>query len=434
MIPCSETFKPIFGLAIFFGGLFSLNVIGQDVTVPASTPEGIMLVEVHKEEGFSSDPYFWTRLGDSGGRTLFYGKESKFSVEFKPVIAQDGAIPFDDWSLATHNNVVQWAYQGQPLFTWVREEEPGEVALNVAVYGADSQGLIEADLLLPPEGWQVARFIPNASKNTPNGFSLKLVDSGQSVALTDHRGYSIYSYSNDKEKSEEVCVLKECYEYWVPVAAPALARSVDDFSLVNRVDGTRQWAFRGRPLFKFKGDLLPGDVRGRGEHPHMRLSGVSKAFRPKGVDVVSLTTYGDVLTLNGKTLYFGSAFEKYWGGRNLRGSFDIAYQKGKRLGGHACVSQACLESWSPFLAPDGAKSNGFWEVIVREDGRGQWAYKGFAVYTYSDDQAEGDMRGHSLYDIGQIDGNTDAIARTKMLADIGNATGGAGIYWSVVKP
>jgi hypothetical protein len=62
MRSCSETLKPIFGLAIFFGGLFSLNVIGQDLAVPASTPEGIMLVEVHKEEGFSSDPYFWTRL------------------------------------------------------------------------------------------------------------------------------------------------------------------------------------------------------------------------------------------------------------------------------------------------------------------------------------------------------------------------------------
>ena len=434
MRSCSETLKPIFGLAIFFGGLFSMNVIGQDLAVPASTPEGIMLVEVHKEEGFSSDLYFWTRLGDAGGRTLFHGKESKFSDEFKPVIAQDDETPFDDWSLVTHSNVVQWAYQGQPLFTWVREEEPGEVALNVAVYGADSQGLIETDLLLPPKGWQVARFTPSASKNTPNGFDLKLVDSGQSVALTDHRGYSIYSYSNEKEKSEDVCVLKECYEYWVPVAAPALARSVDDFSVVNRVDGTRQWAFRDRPLFKFKGDLLPGDAHGRGEHPYMRLSGVSEVFRPKGVDVASLTTYGDILTLNGKTLYFGSAFEKYWGGRNLRGSFDIAYQKGKRLGGHACVSQACLESWSPFLVPDSAKSNGFWEVIIREDGRGQWAYKGFAVYTYGDDQAYGDMRGHSLYDIGQIDGDTDAIARTKMLAEVGNATGGAGIYWSVVKP
>lgn len=434
MSSCCQSLNRIFGLAISLGIFFSPNVIGQDVIVPASTPQGIMLVEVHQEEGFSSDPYFWTRLGDSAGKTLFYSEESKSSDEFRPVIAQDDPLPFDDWSLVPHGNFVQWAYQGHPLFTWVGEGEPGEVALNAAVYELSPENLIETDMLLPPKGWQVSRFTPDISKNTPAGFDLKLVDSAQSVVLTDHQGFSIYSYSNDEESPDNACALKDCYEYWLPVAAPALARGFDDFSVLDRADGTRQWALRERPLFTFKGDLLPGDVHGRREHVYMGLARFSRAFSPEGVNVASLPGYGDILTLNGKTLYFGSAFEKYWGGRNLRGSFDIAYQKGKRLGGQACVDKACLEAWSPFLAPVGSRSNGFWEVIVREDGREQWAYKGFAVYTYTDDEADGDMRGHSLYDIGQIDGDAEAVARTKMLAEVGNATGGAGIYWSVVKP
>ena len=33
-----------------------------------------------------------------------------------------------------------------------------------------------------------------------------------------------------------------------------------------------------------------------------------------------------------------------------------------------------------------------------------------------------------------IDGNDAAIARTKYLAEVGNALGGAGVYWSVAKP
>ena len=41
------------------------------------------------------------------------------------------------------------------------------------------------------------------------------------------------------------------------------------------------------------------------------------------------------------------------------------------------------------------------------------------------------MRGHSLYDIADVDGDEEAIARTKYLAEVGNALGGAGIYWSV---
>ena len=59
------------------GQLLSLSLLGacvafltsastaQSSNPPASTPGGIMLVEVHREEGFSSDQYFWTRLGDA---------------------------------------------------------------------------------------------------------------------------------------------------------------------------------------------------------------------------------------------------------------------------------------------------------------------------------------------------------------------------------
>ena len=49
----------------------------ESMNTPASTPAGIMLVEVHREEGFSSDQYFWTRLGDADGATLFYTIDQK---------------------------------------------------------------------------------------------------------------------------------------------------------------------------------------------------------------------------------------------------------------------------------------------------------------------------------------------------------------------
>ena len=72
--------------------------------------------------------------------------------------------------------------------------------------------------------------------------------------------------------------------------------------------------------------------------------------------------------------------------------------------------------------------------MTRLDGTRQWAYKGFALYTNSEDKSAGQMRGHSLYDIADVDGDEEAIARTKYLAEVGNALGGAGIYWSVAKP
>lgn len=425
---------------IALAGSFSFVSVAQQSSTPASTPEGIMLVEVHKEEGFSSDQFFWTRLGDSDGSTLFYftGSGDSQSGQFHPVLAEEDAIAFGDWSLVPSANSRQWAYQDHPLFSWSQEAEPGQIAINVALYGAGPNGeeplsANTRDALLPPEGWQVARFSPAATAILPDGFDLRLVDSVQGVVVTNFEGFSLYSFDS-RGNAEGACTDADCYEKWEPVAAPALAIGLGEFSVVDRSDGSRQWAFRGDPLFRFKGDLLPGDANGSRLQEQMRLALLSKNFQPEGVDISMQAGYGDILTLNGKTLYFGSAFEKYWGGRNLRGSFEIAYFKGKRLGGDACVSSECLASWRPFTAPAGAAANGFWEVFTREDGSQQWAYKGFALYTFNEDEAAGHMRGHSLYDIADVDGDEAAIARTKQLAEVGNALGGAGVYWSVAKP
>ena len=161
---------------------------------------------------------------------------------------------------------------------------------------------------------------------------------------------------------------------------------------------------------------------------------LSENFRPSHVTVTALPGYGDVLSLHGMTLYAGSAFEKYWGGRNLRDSFTVAYFRGKRLGGDACSDDGCLATWRPFRAPAGARSTGFWEVITRRNGTDQWAYKGFALYTHTGDTAPGQNRGHATYEFTDPAGRTEALDRVAMLAEIGNAAGGAGVYWNIAKP
>ncbi len=408
----------------------------ESMNTPASTPAGIMLVEVHREEGFSSDQYFWTRLGDADGATLFYTIDQKeISLEnFKPAKANETAVAFDDWSIVPNGNIRQWAYQSHPLFTWDLEQEAGQIATNMALYGPGPNGEVPLSerregILLPPEGWQVAIYTPTETVDLPDGFDVQVVESGQGVVLTDFEGFSLYGAFDHAS-----CQSNDCYKEWTPMAAPALAIGWGEFSIFERIDGSRQWAYRDQPLFRYKGDLLPGDAHGRDKHDQLRLALLKENFTPEGVKVAAQTGYGDILTLHDQTLYFGSAFEKYWGGRNLRGSFEIAYFKGKRLGGDACLSDKCLSIWKPFVASADATARGFWEVITRHDGTRQWAYKGFALYTNSEDKSAGQMRGHSLYDIADVDGDEQAISRTKYLAEVGNALGGAGIYWSVAKP
>ncbi len=53
----------------------------------------------------------------------------------------------------------------------------------------------------------------------------------------------------------------------------------------------------------------------------------------------------------------------------------------------------CAQVWPPVLAPEDAKSVGKWTVVKRDDGRSQWAYDGFALYTSVLDHQEGDVNG-----------------------------------------
>ena len=133
------------------------------------------------------------------------------------------------------------------------------------------------------------------------------------------------------------------------------------------------------------------------------------------------------------TLYGGYAFEKRWGGRNLRDTFGNAYYKGKRLGTNACVDAQCLQSWRPLVAPKNAQPQGYWEPLQRADGSLQWAYKGYALYTYAGDKAPGQHYGQATYDFLNT-GEESMFKRISYLQEISRASGGVGIYWNIAKP
>ena len=268
----------------------------------------------------------------------------------------------------------------------------------------------------------------------PDGVDARLVLSAQAVVLTDFAGFTLYAFDGDAASDGLTCSDAGCEMHWLPVVAPALALDVGDFSVVSRVDGSRQWAYRGRPLYRYPGDLLPGDAHGRAADARWSMAALTESFRPPRVAVTALEGYGDALSLDGITLYSGSAFQKYWGGRNLRDSFKNAWHRGKRLGGDACADEECLQLWRPFPAPGDARSTGFWEVIARRDGTRQWAYKGYALYTYADDEAPGQNRGQATYTFAKLDGSPGDIERAVWLAELGQTYGGAGVYWNVAKP
>lgn len=70
--------------------------------------------------------------------------------------------------------------------------------------------------------------------------------------------------------------------------------------------------------------------------------------------------------------------------------------------GKSVCNGPCANNWPPLAAAEGDKAAGDWSVIVRDDGRRQWAYKGKPVYTWVKDQKPGDTSGDGFNTVWHV--------------------------------
>ncbi len=64
--------------------------------------------------------------------------------------------------------------------------------------------------------------------------------------------------------------------------------------------------------------------------------------------------------------------------------------------GKSTCNARCAENWPPLLAPATARPMGGYTVITRDDGRKQWAYKGWPLYYWSKDSKAGERNGEGV--------------------------------------
>lgn len=62
----------------------------------------------------------------------------------------------------------------------------------------------------------------------------------------------------------------------------------------------------------------------------------------------------------------------------------------------------CAVKWPPHLADAGAQPMGDYTIVVRDDGKRQWAYKGKPLYTWPEDQEPGDKYGDNYNKVWHI--------------------------------
>ena len=69
------------------------------------------------------------------------------------------------------------------------------------------------------------------------------------------------------------------------------------------------------------------------------------------------------------------------------------YTFDKDAGGKSMCNGPCAENWPPLAAAADAKPAADMTLVVRDDGKKMWAYKGKPLYTFKKDTAPGDING-----------------------------------------
>lgn len=92
------------------------------------------------------------------------------------------------------------------------------------------------------------------------GGAVKTMEIGGKEVLTDANGMTLYTF--DKDAPGVSNCYDKCAVNWPPAMAAADAMAEGDFTIVDRTDGTKMWAYKGQPLYLWIKDTKPGDTTG----------------------------------------------------------------------------------------------------------------------------------------------------------------------------
>jgi predicted lipoprotein with Yx(FWY)xxD motif len=66
-------------------------------------------------------------------------------------------------------------------------------------------------------------------------------------------GKPLYTFARDSAPGKSACN-GACATAWPPLAAAADAKADGDWTVVTRDDGSKQWAYKGKPLYAYAKD------------------------------------------------------------------------------------------------------------------------------------------------------------------------------------
>lgn len=257
-------------------------------------------------------------------------------------------------------------------------------------------GLVACAIALACGPAQAARKSAGPELSTPAGITLvnvtKIYVSSQDQylwrRLGDADGKPLYTFNDDPMNGKPACV-DECAKEFPPLLAAKNAKAFSDWTLVSREKGARQWAYQGKPLYRFSGTdpagtPFAGDTASAVAEDPAWTDPASKFYSPKegwkraayapdktlqsppGLELRSLPVadgFGLVDVASGMTIYAAPAKRKM------------------------------SRMWLPVQAPALASPVGDFTLTDAEDGTRQWVYKGNRLFTFRGDYSPGDVEG-----------------------------------------
>ena len=82
--------------------------------------------------------------------------------------------------------------------------------------------------------------------------------------MTNSAGMTLYTFDKDVSGAGKSVCNGPCATSWPPLMAGAGEQGGGDWTIVTRDDGSRQWAWLGKPLYLWNKDQKPGDKTGDG--------------------------------------------------------------------------------------------------------------------------------------------------------------------------
>ncbi len=264
---------------------------------------------------------------------------------------------------------------------------------------------------------QVAAQQQSPDVQTPPEITIQPMPPGPMFA--DVKGYTLYVSERDAEAGKSSCV-GACTSEWIPLRAAADSKAFGDWMLVARNDGAPQWAYKGRPLYRYGKESKPRWADGQNQL--WRYALVSPfpprgAFGRQGLGALPAGAAAAAAAgAQGAAAAGGGGAAAFMRGRPQRVQIQLppgvpggitgqssaigpvfADGKGFTLytptASTPCARQ-CLETWKPLQAPLLASvAAGDWTTVSRPDGTPQWAYKGQLLYRSNTDMKAGDTNG-----------------------------------------